>query len=139
MALKFRMKQRSVGLGQQKTLKWFPHPVVINQVDLRELAQQIQDNCTVKRADVLAVLDELVQQMTRELQNSHSVKLDGFGSFRMGIEAEGVSKPEDFDQVKNIKRLKVIFLPEGRVTPNGVHTRALITGCRVSQLEEPGA
>ena len=41
----------------------------------------LQRNCTVKKADILAVLDELVETMRDQLQDSKRVKLDGFGSF----------------------------------------------------------
>jgi nucleoid DNA-binding protein len=37
----------------------------------------------------MAVLEELVEVMKDQMQDSKRVKLDGFGSFKIGIESKG--------------------------------------------------
>ena len=70
--------------------------VVTNTIDLNMLADRIQRNCSAKRSDVLAVLTELVEVMQDELQSGHKVKLDGFGSFKIGIRGTTAISVEQF-------------------------------------------
>ena len=76
--------------------KWYARAAVQNVVDLDALAKRIQANCTAKRADVMAVLTELVEVMTTELQNSNRVKLDGFGSFKIGLKSGPATSAKTF-------------------------------------------
>ena len=76
-----------------------------------EVALRIQQNCSMKKSDVKAVLDELIEVMTQELQNSHVVKLDGLGSFRMGLNSTGTVTVREFNASKNITGTKINFLP----------------------------
>ena len=73
--------------------KWYARAVATSVVDTRKLAEIMQRNCTVKKSDILAVLDELVETMRDQLQDSKRVKLDGFGSFKIGIRSCGAATP----------------------------------------------
>ena len=72
-----------------------------------KLADRIQRNCSMKRSDVLAVLAELVEVMTDELQLGNRVKLNGFGSFKVGMKTTPAETEEDFTVTKNVKSLHV--------------------------------
>ena len=43
---------------------YYGRAVQINSINMEQLADIIQRNCTVKKSDVLAVLTELVETMT---------------------------------------------------------------------------
>ena len=93
---------------------WFGKAVQINSIDMYGIADIIQRNCTVKKSDVLAVLTELVETMTDQLQNSVTVKLNGFGTFKIGLKTVGAIKAEDFTISRNVTGLRVNFLSEGK-------------------------
>ena len=93
---------------------WYGKAVQINSIDMEGIAEIIQRNCTVKKSDVLAVLTELVETMTDQLQNSVTVKLDGFGTFKIGLKTVGAIKAEDFTISRNVRGLRVNFLSEGK-------------------------
>ena len=93
---------------------WYGKAVQINSIDMEGIAEIIQRNCTVKKSDVLAVLTELVETMTDQLQNSVTVKLDGFGTFKIGLKTVGAVKAEDFAVSRNVRGLRVNFLSEGK-------------------------
>lgn len=93
---------------------WYGKAVQINSIDMEGIAEIIQRNCTVKKSDVLAVLTELVETMTDQLQNSVTVKLDGFGTFKIGLKTVGAVKAEDFSVSRNVRGLRVNFLSEGK-------------------------
>lgn len=114
--------------------KWYARAVVTDTATLDTLADRIQRNCTVKKSDVLAVLTELVDVMRDELQSSHKVKLNGFGSFKIGLRSTGSDSVKDFTVKNNIKSLHVLFQPEMKVSAGGRRTRTFLDGCKVAEL-----
>lgn len=113
--------------------KWYAKAVMTNTVDTDGLATIMQRNCTVKKSDILAVITELIETMQDQLQNSKRVKLNGFGSFKIGITSEGVENAANFDCRKNIKGLHVLFLPEVKTDTNGNRQKTFITGATVQE------
>ena len=113
--------------------KWYPRAVITQTVDTDMLATIMQRNCTLKKADILAVITELVETMADQLQDSKRVKLNGFGSFKIGITGEGADKAADFSVSKNIKGLHVLFQPEVKTDGNGMRQKTFITGCSVQE------
>ena len=113
--------------------KWYPRAVITQTVDTDMLATIMQRNCTLKKADILAVITELVETMADQLQDSKRVKLNGFGSFKIGITGEGADKAADFSVSKNIKGLHVLFQPEVKTDGNGQRQKTFITGCSVQE------
>ena len=73
--------------------QWYGRAAVMGVTNLETLAARIQRNCTAKKSDVMAVLTELVEVMQDELQEGRRVKLDGFGSFKIGISNSGAESP----------------------------------------------
>ena len=93
------------------------HPGVL---DTRALAQRIEKNVSVKESDVYAVLIELAQVMTYELQNGNKCHLDRFGYFGVSLRSTGAATEKDFSIKENIKNAKCIFTPEYTKTTNAV-------------------
>ena len=115
--------------------KWFSHAVMTETVDTDALATIMQRNCTVKRSDILAVITELIETMQDQLQNSKRVKLNGFGSFKIGIENAkgGAETAADYSAGKHIKGLHVLFQPEVKTDSNGQRQKTFISGCSVQE------
>ena len=114
--------------------KWYARAVATSVVDTRKLAEIMQRNCTVKKSDILAVLDELVETMRDQLQDSKRVKLDGFGSFKIGIRSCGAESPKQFSTSENVKGMRVIFMPERSTDSAGNHTKQFLQGAKVEEL-----
>ena len=113
--------------------KWYPRAVITQTVDTEQLATIMQRNCTLKKADIVAVISELIETMADQLQDSKRVKLNGFGSFKIGIRGEGADSAADFSVSKNIKGLHVLFQPEVKTDGSGVRQKTFITGCSVQE------
>lgn len=134
MAVFYRLSQ--VTSPKQKGYgKWYPRAVMTSTVDTNALATIMQRNCTVKKSDILAVITELIETMQDQLQNSNRVKLNGFGSFKIGIENAkgGAETAADFSAGKHIKGLHVLFQPEVKTDTNGQRQKTFITGCSVQE------
>ena len=91
MSVFYRLHQDQ-STGTKRSGKWYARAVPTACIGTRQLAEIIQRNCTVKKSDVMAVLEELVEVMKDQMQDSKRVKLDGFGSFKIGIESKGAQQ-----------------------------------------------
>ena len=118
--------------------KWYPRAVMTETVETNELATIMQRNCTLKRADILAVISELIETMQDQLQNSKRVKLNGFGSFKIGIKGEGADSAAEFSIGKNVEGLHVLFMPEVKKDSNGQLQKTFISGCSVQEAPKNG-
>ena len=115
--------------------KWYAHPVVTETVDLDYIAERIQRNSTAKKSDAKAVLTEMVEVITDCLQNSQRVKIDGFGSFKIGISSRGADSVDSYSASEHVRGMRVIFQPEV-VTDPSTHkrTKKMLQGATLSDI-----
>ena len=111
MPVFYRLHQDQ-SVGTKRSGKWYARMVPTATINTRILAEIIQRNCTVKKSDVMAVIEELVEVMKDQMQDSKRVKLDGFGSFKIGINCKGARSAKAFTVNDNIEDLHVVFTPE---------------------------
>ena len=133
MAVLYRLYQNNNDKSPGKG-KWYAKAVMTNVIDTKKLADIMQRNCTVKRADIVAVIAELVETMRDQLQHSHRVKLEGLGAFKLGLKSTGAATAADFDVRKNIKGVHVVFTPECTTDSAGRRTKILLEGVTVAEL-----
>ncbi len=133
MAVLYRLYQNNRTDSDQYK-KWYGRSVAIDKVTTDQLAEEIEANCTVKRADILAVLSELVVVMKRELQNSKRVCLDRFGAFKIGVSTKPAETAKDFNVKDNVKGIHIIFQPELHIDATGRRVRSFLDGCKVAEL-----
>ena len=103
--------------------KWYAKAVHQTTVGLSDVAERIQRNCSMKKSDVQAVLTEMVEVLKDELQNSNIVRLDGFGSFKVGMKTKPAATAAAFNAAKNVAGYRINFLPASHSLPNGVNTK----------------
>ena len=133
MAVLYRLYQNNQPTSEQYK-KWYGRSVAIDTVTTDQIAAEIEANCTVKRADILAVLSELVVVMKRELQNSKRVCLDRFGAFKIGISTRPAEAAKDFNVKDNVRGVRVIFQPELHIDATGRRVKSFLDGCKVAEL-----
>ena len=88
-------------------------------VETDELASFIQQQASVKKSDIGAVLDELGEAMMDELGEAmkhyfelgQKVRIKGLGIFKVGFSSIGVTKAEDVSAATITDR-RVLFQPE---------------------------
>ncbi len=119
--------------------KWYGRAVHTNAVTLSDLSRQIQENVSVKESDVYGVLIELVNVMKTELLNSHIVKLDRLGTFKVGMRTLPAAEAEEFTPLKNIAGYRVNFIPEVKMATVGGkrhRTYPILDGISVKKVTE---
>lgn len=114
--------------------EWYGRAKMIDTIRLDEIAQRIQDNTTAKKADALAVLTEMVEVVRDYLQKSYAVRIDGLGTFKMGLSTSPAPTAKEFSATKNIKRMHVNFQPIVTVDKNGQRHNILTSGTSVKEL-----
>ena len=133
MSVFYRLHQDQ-STGTKRSGKWYARAVPTACIGTRQLAEIIQRNCTVKRSDVMAVLEELVEVMKDQMQDSKRVKLDGFGSFKIGIESKGAETAAKYSVAEHVKGLHVVFMPERTTDSGGNKSKQFLQGARVEEL-----
>ena len=92
--------------------KWFATAVYDQHfIETEELANYIQQQASVKKSDIKAVLDELGGAMKHYFELGQKVKLDGIGIFKVGFSSIGANAKEDCG-AQNITTRRVLFQPE---------------------------
>ena len=120
--------------GTKRSGKWYARAVPTAVIGTRQLAELIQRNCTVKRSDVVAVIEEMVEVMKDQMQDSKRVKLEGFGSFKIGIQSKGAQTAAKFSVAEHVKGLRVVFMPERTKDSSGNRSKQFLQGARVEEL-----
>ena len=122
--------------GTRRSGKWYARAVPMSTINTRQLAEIMQRNCTVKKADILAVLDELVETMRDQMQDSKRVKLDGFGSFKIGLNSKGARTAKSFSVADHIEGMHIVFTPELTHDSAGNRVKQFLQGAKVEELPE---
>lgn len=78
------------------------------------IEEEVQENCTLKRSDVKAVLTELADTLRRHLQAGHIVKLNEIGTLKLEIIAKPVAEKGSFDPEEHIKGVHLHIIPTSR-------------------------
>ena len=100
--------------------KWFATAVYDQRfVETEELANYIQQQASVKKSDIKAVLDELGGAMKHYFELGQKVKLDGIGIFKVGI-SSACSDTEEGCTANLVKKCRVNFQPETTAVLTGV-------------------
>lgn len=104
--MKYKIEKRRDNINNRDY--YIPQPAAGQVIRVDEIARQINDMCTVSRADVVAVLQALQDVMVRNLKQGYSVRLGKVGSFSVKMSATPADAPENVT-ADNIKEIGVKF------------------------------
>lgn len=90
--------------------KYYAQAQARGEMGIREMAERIQQMCTVTRADTMAVLISLGTVMRDGLRAGEIVRLGDLGSFRIGLNSEGSATEEEY-HTGLIKKAHINFRP----------------------------
>ena len=113
--MKYKVIPRTNMLTEQ--VLYYGQIVQEGVIGLNELADEIQATSTVTRADILAVLADLENVITKTLRNGKGVKLGDLGSFRPTINGTGVEEKADYES-NLIRKVNVVFIPSTKMKYN---------------------
>lgn len=131
MALNYKIYQSNANNSTKG--KFYARALHKETVGIKELAAVMQDNCTVKHSDIVAVLSELSEVMKQELQRGNRVRIDGLGIFKVNIRSKGAKTAQEFSAAENILGTRINFRPESFVNTNGSHITNMLSGLKVKE------
>jgi predicted histone-like DNA-binding protein len=108
--IKFKTIERVNPRDITAVKKHYATAITEGTTDLEELAEIVATQCTVSPADCYAVLIALESNIVRELKNGRVVNLGKLGSYRISINAEGMTTSDEVVS-STIKKAKVLFRP----------------------------
>ena len=112
MSQKYIKSQNNNSHNVKSYGKYYATAVYDNHfVGTEELADFIQQQASVKKSDIKAVLDELGAAMKHYFELGQKIKLDGIGIMKVGFSSIGVAKIEDCTSA-TITTRRVLFQPE---------------------------
>ena len=98
--------------------KYYAQAQARGDVNIREMAERIQNSCTVHKSDVYAVLVALEDVVADAIQNGEIVRLGELCTLQVGLSGKGSLTEEDYNDTL-IKRAKINFRP-GTVLANAL-------------------
>lgn len=132
MAVRYR-KYQDNSQNEKKHGKWYARAVVMGVKTTRDMADEIEANVSVKRADVVAVLAELSNVVKRNLQDGYRVVIDDMGSFKIGLTTKAAETSDKFT-AENVIGTHVLFTPESFRTSDGHRQRRWLQEVKVQEL-----
>lgn len=97
----------------------------------RKIAREIAEYSSLSTGDVKNSIDNLVTVLTRHLQSSEVVTLDGFGTFRVVMKSRGKGVKNKEEVSASQASLQIHFTPAStRNSDRTVATRSLVTGVK---------
>jgi predicted histone-like DNA-binding protein len=148
MAQKFIKSQnknsKSIAFG-----KYFATAVYDEKfITTEQIADFIQQQCSIKKSDIKAALDELGGAMKHFFELGQKIRLDGIGIFKVGFSSIGVNKVEDCSAATITER-RILFQPEtervvvgqttnkdGKIVQKYVVTKSLIKDVLFEETHE---
>ena len=107
------------------------------QMSANQFIENIVQTNTVTRADVLAVLASIKQELVSCIRNGQSVTLGEIGTFRFTIKCKGAVTKDKFTG-DNIKSVLVRFLPSSKLKYDTSRKNPNVTFLKDEPAEEEG-
>ena len=85
------------------------HPCTVEH---DQIAEEISRNCSARPSDVRLVLTELSEVINEHLRAGHRVRLKELGLLKLEIESVRHDHPDEFCVPKDIRAVRLHFLPE---------------------------
>ena len=120
MALLYNPVKRRKPLTE--TFKWYATARLSGKRGLKDLSKDLAELSSLSPGDVQNVIVNFIDQVPKWLMQGNSVKLDGFGTFRLSFSSEGV-ETQDEVTANLIKDIRIIFEPDGLIKERIAHTQ----------------
>lgn len=107
--MKYRLVEK-VNPQERSKKKWYANAVQSSKIGQKEIAKSIASKSSLTAGDIANVIQNLLEELPKELVKGNSVKLGDFGTFRISISSDGVENEKDF-KASMIKDIRIIFTP----------------------------
>ena len=136
MPVLYKARQATIANKEGKKL-YHPQVITTGVVTLDQLGKEVAELSSLSPGDVKNTIDNLISVMTRHMQSSEVVSLDGLGNFSLSMRSTGKGAETAEDVNAQNCRVKTNFRPSStRNTDRTIATRSLITGASFVKLDD---
>lgn len=108
--MKYRLIQRQTPGNAKELARWYAVPILSGKTTQECISEDIAGRSSLTRGDVSSVILNLIDAFPSKLLEGNSIRLDGFGTFRVSFSSTGTDEAEQFNTAM-IKKPKIIFTP----------------------------
>lgn len=108
---KYKLIKRTNPLKKDQPAKWHATPNSETALSGKAMTRAATANTTVAPMEMETSLDLLAKYVPLQLQQGHTVKIPGLGSFRLTFKSDGVENINDFRANSMIKNARIVFTP----------------------------
>lgn len=109
---KYKLIRKKNPQKKNEPAKWYATPCSETPLSGKAMTKAATANTTVAPIEMEASLELLAKYIPQQLQQGHTVKIPGVGTFRLLFRSEGVDKVDDFRPGTMIKDARVGFIPD---------------------------
>lgn len=116
---------------------WFARAITTQTVESDQIAELIEKRCSLTKSDVKGCIEALIDVLKEQILDSKAVKLNGLGTFKIGIKTVGAESPSDFSVNSNVTGARVLFYPARiKNSATGQQVVTLLNGLRIKETPE---
>ena len=105
-----KISKRGSGFKTTETPNYHLKAVYKHDITMDDIARLISNKCSLTKADIVACLSALNEEVYFQLTDGNKVDLGWLGSFKIGLETNAHKNAEDCS-LKDIKRVKINYTP----------------------------
>lgn len=110
MSILYKLVENKVP-GSKACGKWYARATPSGVKTIDDIADIMQQNCSLKRSDIYAALLEFSDTLESLLLDGYRVDIPRLGSFKPGVRSIGVSSPSEFNERKHLRKSTIHFKP----------------------------
>lgn len=107
--MKYKLVERA-NPQKREEKKWYANAINTGTVNQKEIAKNISEKSALTIGDIGSTIQNLIEELPKELVQGKSVNLEGLGTFRLSLSSEGAATEKDFN-ANMINSVKIIFTP----------------------------
>ena len=116
--MKIKLGRNNIA-NQSSYGKWYGRVKYESTLSEDELAKcMIAHGSAFSRGCILGVIHDLATEIRNQILQGHPVKISNLAIFKVGIETDGLSQPEQFDPETSIKRVFLVAQATGDTKPS---------------------
>ena len=108
---KYKLIKRTNPLKKDAPPKWYATPNSESPLSGKAMTRAATANTTMAPIEMEASLELLAKFVPQQLQQGHTVKIPGLGTFRTTFKSDGVENINDFRANSMIKNARIVFTP----------------------------
>jgi DNA-binding protein, histone-like, putative len=111
MAIDFKATKVNNNMKPDEAPRYYAKAVTKGTVTLNRLIDDLCDESTLSKSDIVAVVAGLSKHLIKNLKDGYTVKIDSLGTFSTSVKSPTVDNAEEV-RSKDVSFSKINYLPE---------------------------